>query len=197
MEVVKTCKYCPTTFTDPFALEKLSHHLLTVHLNLDPEIFMASPHSTCDWHIPTPAGNSALLGLFGPPGFSDYYIYSKKRKMNPSFSLEQFFLKFPILEEKICNQLDHQSLITFTKASKDMMDITLKCRFYWVRSIEYQLRRVSKGKIPKKERSLEKGDSKKSFRNCQRNFPNDCTILPIFNQEQKWHGQMFSYAYCC
>ena len=155
MEVVKsvpdsvTFKYCLTTFIYPFALEKLSHHLLMVHLNLDPEIFVASPCSTYDMHIPTPAGTFiGLLGPFGHLGFfgldncsstgannfpkrkvkSDY-TSSKKRKMNPSFSLEQFFLKFPILEEKICNQLNHQSLITITKASKEMMDISIDTDF--------------------------------------------------------------------
>ena len=51
-------------------MAKLSHHYMTVHLNLNPETFMASPRSTYDWHIPTPAGTSGLLGPFGPPGFS-------------------------------------------------------------------------------------------------------------------------------
>ena len=145
-----------------------------VHLNLDPEIFVASPCSTYDLHIPTPAGTFiGLLGPFGHLGFfgldncsstgANYfpkrkvksdYTSSKKRKMNPSFSLEQFFLKFPILEEKICNQLNHQSLITITKASKEMMDITHRHRFYWVRNIEYQLRRVFLGKVPKRRRDL-------------------------------------------
>ena len=75
---------------------------------------------------------------------------SKKRKMD--HSLEQFFLRFPKLEEKICNQLDQQSLITFTKVSKEMMNIRLGRRFYWVRNIEYQLRGLYKYKIPKSKR---------------------------------------------
>ena len=62
----------------------------------------------------------------------------KKRKTNP-FSLEQFFKRFPTLEEEICKQLDIQSLSAFTLVSKEMMDLRLTRRFYWVRFIQYQL----------------------------------------------------------
>ena len=57
MEVVKTvpgnvtCKYCPTTFTDPMGMVQLMYHV-SVHLNHNPEIHRASPWSS--WHLQTP-----------------------------------------------------------------------------------------------------------------------------------------------
>ena len=84
-------------------MAKLSHHYLKVHLNLNPEIFIASPQSTYDWHIPTTgtpgSGEMVNCGNLEANSFhkrkekSDN-LSSKKRKMNPSFSLEQFFLGF-------------------------------------------------------------------------------------------------------
>ena len=67
--------------------------------------------------------------------------FSKKRKNNP-FSLELFFKRFPTLEEEICNQLDLQSLTAFTQVSKEMVDMRLRHRFYWVSLLQYQLRSV-------------------------------------------------------
>ena len=73
----------------------------------------------------------------------------KKRKIDSSFSLERFFERFPILEEEICNQLDMQSLTAFTQVSKELVDMRLRCRFYWVRMIQYRLSGVYVEKIPK------------------------------------------------
>ena len=42
-----TCKFCPTTFMDPFGMAKLSHHFLTVHLNKNPDFHCSiqrAPH---------------------------------------------------------------------------------------------------------------------------------------------------------
>ena len=95
------CKYCPTTFMDPFGM---AIHFWTVHLNQNPEMHRALPHF----------GNSKADSSVKRRLEIDLNS-SKKRKMDHSFSLEQFFLRFPNLEEKICNQLDQQSLISFTK----------------------------------------------------------------------------------
>ena len=141
-----TCKFCSTTFMDPFGMAKLSHHFLTIHLDQNPEIH-------CYIQRAPPCGSSKANSIVKRRLEIDCNS-SKKRKMDHSVSLEQFFLRFPTLEEKICNQLDQQSLITFTKVSKEMMDIRLGRRFYWVRNIEYQLRGVYKGKIPKRKRDL-------------------------------------------
>ena len=73
--------------------------------------------------------------------------FSKKRKNNP-FSLELFFKRFPTLEEEICNQLDNHSLSAITWVSKEMMDLRLSHRFYWVRLIQYQLGNLYPEKIP-------------------------------------------------
>ena len=74
--------------------------------------------------------------------------FSKKRKTNP-FSLEVFFKRFPTLEEEICNQLDMQSLRAFTQVSKEMVDMRLECRFYWVRMVQCQLGSLYVEGIPK------------------------------------------------
>ena len=74
--------------------------------------------------------------------------FSKKRKTH-RFSLELFFKRFPTLEEEICNQLDMQSLRAFTQVSKEMVDMRLECRFYWVRMVQYQLGSLYDEKIPK------------------------------------------------
>ena len=74
----------------------------------------------------------------------------KKRKIDHSFSLKRFFERFPTLEEEICNQLDLQSLTAFTQVSKEMFDMRLRRRFYWVSLIQYQLRSMGfEIKIPK------------------------------------------------
>ena len=73
--------------------------------------------------------------------------FSKKIKTNP-FSLEQFFKRFPTLEEQICKQLDIQSLSAFTWVSKEMLDLRLSHRFYWVRLIQYQLGNLYAENIP-------------------------------------------------
>jgi hypothetical protein len=57
-----TCKYCPTTFTDPFGMAKLSHHVLTFHYNHNPEIHRALPQP----NMPTPPGTPRPLRT---PGF--------------------------------------------------------------------------------------------------------------------------------
>ena len=44
------CKHCGATFTDPYGMAQLSHHLMTFHFNHNPEIHMVSTHSI----IPTP-----------------------------------------------------------------------------------------------------------------------------------------------
>lgn len=53
--------------------------------------------------------------------------------------LEQFCLKYPSLDKKICDQLETQSLMNFTKVSRYMIDIKVKSRFFWVRTLQYQL----------------------------------------------------------
>ena len=74
--------------------------------------------------------------------------FSKKRKTNP-FSLDEFFKRFPTLEEEICNQLDIPSLRAFTQISKEMVDCRLKSRFYWVRMVQFQLGSMYVEGIPK------------------------------------------------
>ena len=62
-----TCKHCGATFTDPYGMAQLSHHLMTFHFNHNPEIHMVSPHSI----MPTPPGTPRPLrtpGIPGPPG---------------------------------------------------------------------------------------------------------------------------------
>ena len=71
----------------------------------------------------------------------------KKRKIDHSFSLKQFFERFPTLEEEICNQLDLESLIAFTLVSKEIADMRVRRRFYWVSLVQYQLSFFEK--IPK------------------------------------------------
>ena len=74
----------------------------------------------------------------------------KKRKIDYSFSLKRFFERFPTLEEEICNQLDFQSLTAFTQVSKEIFDMRLRRRFYWVSLLQYQLHSVGfEIKIPK------------------------------------------------
>ena len=64
---------------------------------------------------------------------------SKKEKNQFYSTLEQLCLRFPLIEDKILKQLDYQSLIKFTTASKEMADIQQRSRFFWVRRIQYQL----------------------------------------------------------
>ena len=54
--------------------------------------------------------------------------------------LEQFCLKYPSLDKKICDQLEPLSLMNFTQVSRYMIDIKTKTRFFWVRNLEYQLK---------------------------------------------------------
>ena len=53
--------------------------------------------------------------------------------------LEQFCLKYPSLDEKICNQLETQSLMNFSKVSRNIFDLKIKSRFFCVRNLQYQL----------------------------------------------------------
>ena len=178
-----SCKHCLATFTDPFGIAKLSHHLLTFHFNQNLENHMASPHS--NMATPGHLGTPGLPGLVGQnrqtatltPPISPEILFQypisrrrpnseangfgkrklkidvkslKKRKIDHSFSLKRFFEKFPTLEEKICNQLDLQSLTAFTQVSKEMVDMRLRRRFYWVSLVRYKLGSVGYGeKIPK------------------------------------------------
>ena len=64
---------------------------------------------------------------------------SKKEKNHFYSTLEQLCLRFPLIEDKILKELDYQSLIKFTTASKEMADIQQRSRFFWVRRIQYQL----------------------------------------------------------
>ena len=73
---------------------------------------------------------------------------SKKIEIDQSFKLEQFCLRFPFLDKKICNHLDAQSLMKFTKVSKKMIDIRLKIKskYFWVRNLQNQLTKLYMGK---------------------------------------------------
>ena len=95
-------------------------------------------------------GNSEANG-FGKKELKIDVKSLKKIENGHSFSLEQFFERFPTLEEEICNQLDIQSLSAFTQVNKEMMDLRLTRRFYWVRLIQYQLGSIyaKKENIPK------------------------------------------------
>ena len=53
--------------------------------------------------------------------------------------LEQFCLKYPSLDKKICDQLESQCFMNFAKVSRFMIHIKVKSRFFWVRSLQYQL----------------------------------------------------------
>ena len=64
---------------------------------------------------------------------------SNKKKNYYYCILEQLCLKFPLIEDKILNKLDYQSLIKFTTVSKVMANIHHRSRFFWVRGIQYQL----------------------------------------------------------
>ena len=90
-------------------------------------------------------GNSEANG-FGKRKLKIDVKSLKKRKID--LSLERFFERFPTLEEEICNQLDVQSLSAFIQVSKEMIDLSLSHRFYWVRLIQYQLGNLYAEKIP-------------------------------------------------
>ena len=135
------CKFRPTTFMDPCGMSKLSHHLSTIYQYS--EVYRASPHS-----------DNSEANNFVKRKLEIDLSSPKKMKIGNSVSLEGFCLRFPTLEEKICNQLDQTSLVTLTKVSKEMMDILLRRRFYWVRNIENQLRGVYMENIPKQNRDL-------------------------------------------
>ena len=89
-----SCKFCSTTF----GMAKLSHHILTVHLNQHPEIRRASPNCA-----------NYKANSVGKRRFEIDLNSSKKMNIDSSFSLEGFCSRFPTLEEKICNQLDQLS----------------------------------------------------------------------------------------
>ena len=77
---------------------------------------------------------------------------SKKMKMEHSSTIELLFSRFPTLEKKICNELEMKSLIEFTGASKQMINIRLNSKFYWVRCLQNELGKLYVGKeekIPK------------------------------------------------
>ena len=64
---------------------------------------------------------------------------SKKMKKYHSSTLEQLCLRFPSIEDQILKEVDYQSLIVFTTASKEMADIPQRSRFFWIRRMQYQL----------------------------------------------------------
>ena len=64
---------------------------------------------------------------------------SNKEKDYHSSTIEQLCLRFPLIEDKILNELEYHSLIKFTAASKEMADIQQRSRFFWIRRIQYQL----------------------------------------------------------
>ena len=82
----------------------------------------------------------------------------KKMKTYHSSTLEQLFLKFPSIEDKIVNELDYHSLIKLTTVSKEMADIQQRSRFFWIRMMQYQLGILYLGNIPK--------DWKKAVKKC-------------------------------
>ena len=73
----------------------------------------------------------------------------KKMEKYYSSTLEQLCMKFPSIEDKIVNELDYQSLIKLTTASKEMADIHQRSRFFWIRMMQYQLDILYLGNIPK------------------------------------------------
>ena len=68
---------------------------------------------------------------------------SKKIEIDQSYKLELFCLIFPSLDKKICNQLDAQSLMKFTKVREE---IWLKSKYFWARKLQNQLRKLYMGK---------------------------------------------------
>ena len=81
----------------------------------------------------------------------------RKMKKYHSSTLEQLCLRFPSLEDKILKELDYQSLIKFTTASKEMADIQQRSRFFWIRRMQYRCRSMYTGnneKIAKEWRKV-------------------------------------------
>ena len=56
---------------------------------------------------------------------------------NP-FTTEQIVLRFPYLSKKICSVVEEKSLINFTSAGRETIEIQ-KSRFFWLRKIQKQL----------------------------------------------------------
>ena len=76
-----TCKYCPTEFSDPFGKAKLSHHVMTFHMNQNPDMHIASPQS----NMSTPPRTSRPLGAhgtLGTPGFPGQLV-GQNRSLTP------------------------------------------------------------------------------------------------------------------
>ena len=63
------------------------------------------------------------------------YSLRSKSKCN-QFELENFCLKFPVLCDKILNQLNPQSLATCKGLSKFWYDQINESRTYWIRKIQ-------------------------------------------------------------
>ena len=72
--------------------------------------------------------------------------FSNKIEIDPSFKLDQFCLRFPSLDKKICNHLDAQSFLKFHKVRKEVTD----GKYFWPRNLQNQLRElyIVEAKIP-------------------------------------------------
>ena len=72
--------------------------------------------------------------------------FSNKIEIDPSFKLDQFCLRFPSLDKKICNHLDAQSFLKFHKVRKEVTD----GKYFWPRNLQNQLRKLymEESKIP-------------------------------------------------
>ena len=118
---------------------------------------------------------------------------SKKEKNHFYSTLEQLCLRFPLIEDKILKQLDYQSLIKFTTASKEMADIQQRSRFFWIRMMQYQLDILYLGNIPK--------DWRKEIKKCPveivREFSKTLQEFYFFFNQELLHRQMLSYAHYC